>query len=208
MQETIFVVDDDIAVRKSLSWLLESVNLNVEAFDSAESFLQAYSIYRVGCLLLDIRMPGMSGLQLQEELNKQKYPLPTVVITGHGDVPMAVRAMKNGALEFIEKPFNDQDLLDIIHIALEKDRINQKKRLEYDSIMARIANLTRREKEVLSLITGNLSNKQIAQKLGLSIKTVEAHRSRLMEKMHAESLVHLLEMLRKHQIVLIETDLI
>lgn len=200
MQETIFVIDDDAAVRESLSWLLESVNLHVERYDSAETFLESYSIHKIGCLLLDIRMPGMSGLQLQEKLNKYKYTLPIIIITGHGDVPLAVRAMKNGALEFIQKPFNDQDLLDIIHIALEKDRINHKKRLEHDSIIARINNLTRREKEVLLLITDNKSNKEIASELYLSIKTVEAHRSNLMEKMHADSLVHLLDMLRRHQI--------
>ena len=106
MKETVFIVDDDEAARDSLGWLLESVNLNIESYDSAESFLETYTIYRVGCLLLDIRMPGMSGLQLQQVLNKHKYPLPIIIITGHGDVPMAVRAMKNGAMEFMEKPLN------------------------------------------------------------------------------------------------------
>ena len=180
--------------------MLESVNLHVESFDSAEAFLAHYDTYRIGCLLLDIRMSGMSGLQLQKQLNKHKFSLPVIIITGHGDVPMAVRAMKNGAMEFIEKPFNDQDLLDSIQIGLEKDKISQKKRLEYGSLMARIDNLTRREREVLLLIIQNYSNKEIAENLSLSIKTVESHRSRLMEKMHAESFVHLLDMLRKYQI--------
>jgi len=128
--EIVYVVDDDNAVRESLTWLLESVNLKVQAYDSAEAFLDSYSYYDVGCLLLDIRMHGMSGLQLQKELQKQVFPLPIIIITGHGDVPLAVRSMKNGAMEFIEKPFNDQDMLDSIQIGIEKDKINQKKRLK------------------------------------------------------------------------------
>ena len=199
-QATVFVVDDDQAVRDSMTWLLESVNLNVKSYDSAETFLENYSFYDVGCLLLDIRMRGMSGIQLQKTLNKQKFALPIIIITGHGNVPLAVRAMKHGAMEFFEKPFNDQDLLDSIQIGLEKDIVNQKMRLEYSSLVARIDNLTRREKEVLVLIQDNYSNKDIADKLRLSIKTIEAHRSHLMDKMHAESLVHLLEMLREYDI--------
>jgi len=124
------------------------------------------------------------------------------MVTGHGDVPMAVRAMKSGAMEFVEKPFNDQDLLDLIHVALAQDKVNHRKRLEYDSIVARMKNLTRREEEVLSLVIAKHSNKNIADKLKVSVKTVESHRKNLMQKMHAESLVHLLEMLGSHAITL------
>lgn len=199
---TVFIVDDDEAVRDSLGYLLESVGMKVETYESAEGFLDNYTIYRKGCLLLDIRMPGMSGLQLQQELNKNRYPIPIIMVTGHGDVPMAVRAMKNGAMEFVEKPFNDQDLLDLIHVALAQDNVNHRKRLEYDSIVARMKNLTRREEEVLSLVIAKHSNKDIADKLKVSVKTVESHRKNLMQKMHAESLVHLLEMLGPHAITL------
>ena len=199
-QEIVYIVDDDQAVRESLKWLLESVSLQIQAFSSAEEFLEKYSYYNVGCLILDIRMRGMSGLQLQQEILKQKFHLPVIVITGHGDVSLAVRSMKNGAMEFVEKPFNDQDILDSIQIGLAKDKINQKKRLEYSSLEARILNLTRREKEILKLVVQNISNKEIAKKLLVSIKTVEAHRSNLMEKMKCESLVNLLDLIRKYKI--------
>ncbi len=201
-QESVYIVDDDQAVRESLTWLLESVNLNVQAFSSAEQFLDNYSYYDVGCLLLDIRMQGMSGLQLQKELVKQKFHLPIIIITGHGDVPLAVRSMKNGAMEFVEKPFNDQDILDSIQIGLEKDKLNQKKRLEYSSLTARILNLTPREREIIKLVVQNISNKEIAKKLLVSVKTVEAHRSNLMEKMKCDSLVHLLDLIRKYKITI------
>ena len=201
-KESVYIVDDDQAVRESLTWLLESVNLKVQAFSSAEEFLESYSYYDIGCLLLDIRMQGMSGLQLQKELVKQKFHLPVIIITGHGDVPLAVRSMKNGAMEFVEKPFNDQDILDSIQIGLEKDKINQKKRLEYSSLTARILNLTPREREIITLVVQNISNKEIAKKLLVSVKTVEAHRSNLMEKMKCDSLVHLLDLFRKYKISL------
>lgn len=201
-KESVYIVDDDQAVRESLTWLLESVNLKVQAFSSAEEFLESYSYYDIGCLLLDIRMQGMSGLQLQKELVKQKFHLPVIIITGHGDVPLAVRSMKNGAMEFVEKPFNDQDILDSIQIGLEKDKINQKKRLEYSSLTARISNLTPREREIITLVVKNIPNKEIAKKLLVSVKTVEAHRSNLMEKMKCDSLVHLLDLFRKYKISL------
>ncbi|MCL4107985.1 UNVERIFIED_CONTAM: hypothetical protein GTU68_017013 [Idotea baltica] len=203
IQENVYIVDDDEAVRESLTWLLESVNLNVQAFSSAEEFLESYNYYDVSCLLLDIRMHGMSGLQLQDEIKKQKFHLPVIIITGHGDVSLAVRSMKNGAMEFLEKPFNDQDMLDCIQIGLAKDKINQKKRLEYSSLEARVLNLTPREKEILKLVVNNISNKKIAKQLLVSIKTVEAHRSNLMEKMKCESLVHLLDLIRKYKISIV-----
>ncbi|MGF1643131.1 MAG: response regulator transcription factor, partial [Thiotrichales bacterium] len=195
-EPTVFLVDDDAAIRDSLRWLLESVSLRVETYESAEKFLKNYSIYRTGCLVVDIRMPGMSGLQLQQKLNEHPYSLPIIVITGHGDIPMAVQAMRHGALEFIEKPFNDQELLDRIQQGLEQDLINRDKRLRYDATRSRLANLTEREREVLNLIVSHSSNKAMASELGISIKTVEFHRARVMEKMHAESLIDLIEMVK------------
>ncbi len=191
---TVFVVDDDAAVRDSLRWLLESVQLKVETFESAEQFLESYSIYRIGCLLLDLRMPGMSGLQLQQILVEQKFALPIIIITGHGDIPVAVRAVKNGAFDFIEKPFDNDRLVECVKAALELDKENHPKRLALDAVNARIANLTPREKQVLEFVIDNHSNKEIAAKLGVSIKTVEFHRARVMEKMHADSLLHLAQM--------------
>lgn len=196
-QPTVFIVDDDPAVRDSLRWLLESMRLNVATFESAEAFLKYYTMHMVGCLILDVRMPGMSGLQLQQYLTKQKYSLPIVFITGHGDIPMAVRAMQAGAMYFLEKPFEDQVLLDYVHEALALDNDNQQARVRLASIQARIANLTDREREVMNLVIDNHSNKEIAAKLGVSIKTVEFHRSHMMEKMHASSLIELVNMARE-----------
>lgn len=193
---TVFIVDDNQTIREALGWLLRSVGLHVEAFESAESFLAAYSVYRGGCLVLDVRMPGMSGLQLQEELNKHPYPPPIVFISGHGDVSMVVRAMKAGAIDFIEKPFNDQELLDVIQHALRIDVTRCKQRQLHDTVKARLENLTQREHQVLELISERCSNKEIAQRLSISIKTVEYHRAKLMEKMHAGSMLDLMEMLR------------
>jgi FixJ family two-component response regulator len=196
---TVFIVDDDEAFRQSLKYLLESVEMQVETYASAEAFLKGYTLYTQGCLLLDVRMPEMSGLQLQQELAKHPYPLPVIMLTGHGDVPMAVQAMKYGAMEFMEKPFNDQELLERIQMALKKDKQNYKKRIDDQTIKARLASLTRRETEVLHLITNKYANKTIAEKLHVSIKTVESHRKNVMNKMYAKSLVDLLDMLRHHQ---------
>jgi FixJ family two-component response regulator len=196
-QPTVFIVDDDPAVRDSLRWLLESMRLKVVTFDSAEAFLKYYTMHMIGCLVLDVRMPGMSGLQLQQYLTKQKYALPILFITGHGDIPMAVRAMQAGALYFLEKPFEDQVLLDYVNEALAIDKENQQARIRLTTIQARIANLTEREREVMDLVINNHSNKEIAEKLGVSIKTVEFHRSHMMEKMHAHSLIELVNMARE-----------
>ncbi|MEB4592674.1 response regulator [Candidatus Thiothrix sp. Deng01] len=196
-QPTVFIVDDDPAVRDSLRWLLESMRLNVATFESAETFIKFYTMHMVGCLILDVRMPGMSGLQLQQYLTKQKYSLPIIFITGHGDIPMAVRAMQAGAMYFLEKPFEDQVLLDYVHEALALDNSHQQARIRLATIEARIANLTEREREVMNLVIDNHSNKEIAAKLGVSIKTVEFHRSHMMEKMHATSLIELVSMARE-----------
>ena len=196
-EPTVFIVDDDPAVRDSLRWLLESMRLRVATFDSAEAFLKFYTMHMVGCLVLDVRMPGMSGLQLQQHLTKQQHALPIIFITGHGDIPMAVRAMQAGAKYFLEKPFEDQLLLDYVNEALALDKENQQARLRLTTIRARIANLTNRETEVMDLVIRNHSNKEIAEKLGVSIKTVEFHRSHMMDKMHASSLIDLLNMVRE-----------
>ncbi|OQX12851.1 MAG: DNA-binding response regulator, partial [Thiothrix lacustris] len=171
--------------------------LRVATFDSAEAFLKFYTMHMVGCLVLDVRMPGMSGLQLQQHLTKQQYALPIIFITGHGDIPMAVRAMQAGAKYFLEKPFEDQLLLDYVNEALALDKENQQARLRLTTIRARIANLTDRETEVMDLVIHNHSNKEIAEKLGVSIKTVEFHRSHMMDKMHASSLIDLPNMVRE-----------
>jgi len=191
---TVFVVDDDEAVRTSLKLLLRSVDLPVETCTSAQEFLDRFDADRPGCLVLDIRMPGMSGLELQERLNAMHAMIPVVFITGHGDVPMAVEAMQHGAVDFIQKPFRDQDLLDRINQALEKDRENRAGLRERDNIRAHIADLTPREREVLELVTAGKANKVIAGDLDVSQRTVEIHRARVMEKMGASSLAHLVRM--------------
>ncbi len=193
-QANVFVVDDDPAMRNSLKWLIESVGMHVETFASAGDFIRNYYPGRAGCLLLDVRMPGMSGLELQQHFVDNQINIPIIIITGHGDVPMAVRAMKAGAVDFIEKPFNDELLLESIRNALSLDverRATQAGRAE---IAARLAQLTPREHEVMEMVTDGRSNKEIAQTLGVSAKTVEAHRARVMEKMEARSLADLVKM--------------
>jgi two-component system, LuxR family, response regulator FixJ len=190
----VFVVDDDDAVRSSLRLLLKSVGQTAEAYPSAQAFLGAFDPDRPGCLVLDIRMPGMSGLELQQKLNAMHAITPIVFITGHGDVPMAVEAMQNGAVDFIQKPFRDQDLLDRINQALEKDKANRTGLLARDEIRRRMATLTPREREVLDLVTRGKANKVVAGDLDVSQRTVEIHRARVMEKMEASSLAHLVRM--------------
>jgi two-component system, LuxR family, response regulator FixJ len=191
---TIFVVDDDSAVRDALKLLLRSVGQAVETYGSAQEFLDAYSEDRPGCLVLDIRMPGMSGLELQQRLNEKHSILPIIFITGHGDVPMAVEAMQAGAVDFIQKPFRDQDLIDRINQALEKDGSNRAALGERNDIRRRLETLTPREREVLDLVVHGKANKVIAGDLKLSQRTVEIHRARVMEKMQASSLAHLVRM--------------
>lgn len=196
---TVFVVDDDEAVRTSLRLLLKSVGLPVETFDSASGFLDQYDGNRAGCLVLDIRMPGMSGLDLQQALNERHSILPIVFITGHGDVPMAVEAMQAGAVDFIQKPFRDQDLIDRINKGLTKDGEMREALRARDDIRTRIAELTPREREVLDLVTAGKANKVIAGDLNVSQRTVEIHRARVMEKMNANSLAHLVRMVIEAQ---------
>lgn len=193
VEQLVYIVDDDEALRDSLLWLLDSTGIKAQAFDSAEAFLAAWTPRLRGCLVLDIRMPGMSGLELQEKLAALHSTLPIIFITGHGDVPMAVSALKKGAVDFIEKPFNDQDMVKLIHASLSEDRKHHDSRVMEADAQRRIDALTPREKEVLELIVAGRLNKQIADDLGISIKTVEVHRARVMEKMGVSSLAELVQ---------------
>lgn len=193
-EQTVFVVDDDAAVRDSLSWLIKSVGLKVETFGSAQEFLAAVDKKKAGVVVLDVRMPGMSGLELQEKLGAEKILLPVIIITGHGDVPMAVRAVKSGAFDFIEKPFNDQVLLDRIQQALKRDVETRKVEGHRSEVSTKLALLTPREREVLDLVVAGNPNKVIAAQLGISCRTVEIHRGRVMEKMEANSLSDLVRL--------------
>lgn len=192
-EPTVFVVDDDQAVCESLAWLLESQGLAVETCTSAEAFLETYRD-RPGCLVLDIRMRGLSGLELQERLAAAGQSIPVIILTGHGDVPMAVRALKAGAVDFLEKPVPDQVLLERIHQALERDRQTWDMRREQADLAARLRSLTRREREVLTHVVGGKANKQIALQLGIAEKTVEAHRKHVMRKMGVHSTVELVRL--------------
>jgi FixJ family two-component response regulator len=189
----IYVVDDDEAVRDSLQWLLEGKDYRVRCFDSAESFLSRYDPREVACLLVDIRMPGISGLELQDRLIERKSPLPIVFITGHGDVPMAVTTMKKGAMDFIQKPFKEDELLSLVERNLEKARSPFSQQQEPASRDALQSRLTAREGQVLERIVAGRLNKQIADDLGISIKTVEAHRANIMEKLNANTVADLLK---------------
>lgn len=191
---TVFIVDDEEAVRDSLQWLLESSGLTVALFDSAEAFLSSYQPDQPGCLVVDVRMPGMSGLELQEQLAEQHYAIPVIFITGHGDVPMAVQAVKHGAVDFLEKPFNDKELLQIIQRCLEQDRQNRERKQLSDNTSNRLASLTPREREVMQLVVAGKLNKLIADQLNISIKTVEAHRAKVMEKAGVSSLAELVQL--------------
>jgi two-component system response regulator FixJ len=194
LEPTVFVVDDDQAMRTSLEWLIESIGMRVKTFGSANEFLGSYYPGQAGCLLLDVRMPGMSGLELQAYLARQQIRLPVVIITGHGDIAMAVQAMKAGAVDFIEKPFNDNDLLRSIRNAIDYDEKQRSLQIERAEIAARLAELTPREHEVMDMVTEGRSNREIAAALGVSAKTVEAHRARVMDKMRAGSLAELVRM--------------
>lgn len=191
---TIHVVDDDQAVRESIEWLIESVGLNIQTYGSANEFLDNYSEDSLGCLILDVRMPGISGLDLQHILAERGIDMPIVFVTGHGDVPMAVRALKNGAVDFIEKPFNDQVLLDTIQAAVQKHRSRLKQRAELENLQTRYDNLTSREQEVMDRVVTGMPNRDVAEELGISVKTVEVHRAKVMEKMQARSIAELVKM--------------
>ncbi len=191
---TVYIVDDDPAMRDSLRWLLDSVSLEVKTFSDAKEFLDAYVPQSPGCLVLDVRMPGMSGMELQERLTSDGVSLPVIFITGHGDVPMAVRALRNGAVDFIEKPFSDQALLDRIQQAVEQHRRRIAEDRHHEDVKTRMRTLSPREREVMGLVVSGKSNKSIAADLNLSPKTVEVHRARVMEKMRAKSLPDLVTM--------------
>ena len=193
----VFVVDDDPSVRSSLKFLLSTVGLKVESFDSADTFLSKKPASVPSCLVLDVRLPGLSGIDIQRELATRNIRIPIIFLTGHGDIPMSVRAMKAGAVEFLTKPVRDQDLLDAVRIALEQDRARREQEKEVTDLQQRFDSLTSREQQVISMLVSGMLNKQIAAELGTAESTVKVQRSRAMEKMHAESLVDLIRMIEK-----------
>ena len=193
----VFIVDDDDSVRKALTRLINSVGLNVETFASADDFLKRESHHGPACLVLDIRMPGLSGLDLQDELVAAGRTLPIIFISGHGNIPLSVRAMKAGAVDFIEKPFEDQSLLDAINQSLKKDRHTKLEQAELREIQRRVDSLTPREREVFAHVVSGKLNKQIAFELGTTERTIKAHRARVMKKMQAKSLADLIRLAEK-----------
>ncbi|MEQ9068621.1 MAG: response regulator transcription factor [Gimesia chilikensis] len=193
-EATVFVVDDDPAIRKSLRWLIESVGLKVQTHELASEFLESYSPDHPGCLVLDVRIPGMSGLELQEKLRERGYDIPVIIVSGYGDVPLAVRDMKAGAVDFLEKPVSDQVLLDYIQKGIERDIQNKANREQNKELVERKATLTRRENEVMKYVVSGFSSREIAEKLNVSFKTVEAHRAKIMKKMQAKSVPKLIQM--------------
>jgi len=190
----VFVIDDDSSMRLALEDLVRSVGLEVRTFAAPQEFLESKPPDVTGCLVLDVRLPGMSGLTFQKELAKEGPALPVIFITGHGDIPMSVRAMKAGAVEFLTKPFHDQDLLDAIHVALERDRRSRREAVRLVELRERFAMLTERERQIMTLVVIGRANKQIAGELSLSEMTVKVHRQQVMRKMHAGSLPDLVRM--------------
>jgi two-component system response regulator FixJ len=198
-QPKVFIVDDDEAMVESIGFLLESINLPFESYTNTQEFLNTYNPSGPGCMLLDIRMPGMSGLTLQGMLKTHNIYLPVIFITGHGDISMAIQAMKAGAFEFLTKPFNDQKLLDTINQALALDTKNRSKRLQFDTTAKLLKKLTKREYQVMELVVLGKLNKVVADKLDISQKTVELHRAKIMEKMRAKSLADLVTRIVLHK---------
>jgi two-component system response regulator FixJ len=194
-ESTVFVVDDDAELRESLGWLFEAAGLRVKSYATAQEFLADYKSEEPGCLLLDVRMPGgLSGLDLQEELRRHGAPPPIIIMTGHARVPMAVRALKGGAIDFIQKPFDDQVLLERIRHAVDIDRRTRQARVEATNFAASLAYLTPREREVMELVIAGKPNKIIASDLGISSKTVEIHRGRVMQKLNVDSVAELVRL--------------
>jgi FixJ family two-component response regulator len=194
---TVFIVDDDRGLRQAIQDLVESVGLRAESFASGEDFLRAKRMNRPSCLVLDVRLPRMSGLDFQQRLTETGIQIPIIFITAHGDIPMSVRALKSGALEFLTKPFRDQDLLDAIHQALERDRVAREQQSEIHNLQERVRTLTAREREVMNLVVSGMLNKQIASEIGTSEATVKIHRGNVMRKMKAGSVVDLVRMADK-----------
>ena len=193
----VFVVDDDPSVRRAIKVLLESVGLAVELFGSAKEFLLGRPADSPSCLVLDIRLPGVSGLDFQRQLAEAKINIPIIFISAHGDVPMTVRAIKAGAIEFLTKPFRDQDLLDAVQVALERDRARRRREAEIAALRERFASLSPREREVIAMVASGMPNKQTAAEIGITENTVKVHRSRAMEKMQAQSLPDLVKMVER-----------
>ena len=196
-EPTVYVIDNDPAVRDGLRISIRSVGLNVETYASAQEFLDAFEPAQPGCLVLDVRMPGMSGLELQEFLHQRNIKVPIIMISGHGDIPIAVESVKKGAIDFIEKPFRDQVLLERIQKAVLKDQNNRREQNEQDKITSCLKNLTTRERQVMDRVVAGKANKVIAYDLGIKQKTVEFHRARVMQKMKAESIAELVKMASK-----------
>ena len=199
-ESIVFVVDDDPSVGRAIKRLIGSVGLHVELFGSAQEFLPSKVTNVPSCLILDIRLPGISGLDLQRQLVDSNVQIPIVFITAHGDIPMTVRAMKAGAVEFLTKPFRDQDLLDAVHLALERDRRRRQQEAELAVLRERFESLSPREREVVAMVVSGMLNKQIAAQIGTAENTVKVHRSRAMEKMQANSLADLVKMIERLQV--------